>query len=120
MPIKSAPKPVRFPREATRPPINEKRRGVRMNSRVPVVIEWKDSAGGLVREEAFTRVVSPYGCLVVLPKNLALAQPLQLVNAATQESISAVVVSKGIEQSEGWELGVALIQPPLDFWGINL
>ena len=97
-----------------------KRRGVRMNSRVPVAIEWQDPASGMLREEAFTRVVSPYGCLVVLPKDLAIKQPLQVCNIATQESIPAVVVWKGAQQTEGWELGIALVQPPLDFWGIDL
>ena len=43
----------------------EKRRGVRVNSRVPVAVEW-DSGGELRRGEAQTRVVGPYGCLVVL------------------------------------------------------
>ena len=97
-----------------------KRRGVRMNSRVPVAIEWQDPTSGLRREEAFTRVVSPYGCLVVLAKDLAVEQPLRVCNIATKESIPAVVVWKGAQRTEGWELGIALVQPPLDFWGIDL
>lgn len=118
--IKSATSPAGFPREPKRPFIQEKRSGVRMNSRVPVVIEWKDSAGGVLREEAFTRVVSPNGCMVVLQRNLALEQPLRILNRATEEIISAMVVSKGVEQPEGWELGIKLIQPPHDFWGLEL
>jgi hypothetical protein len=99
---------------------HNKRRGVRMNSRVPVAIEWEEPTGGTQRAEAFTRVVSPYGCLVVLPKGLAIHQPLRVFNAATKENIAAVVVWKGSQQPEGWELGIALVQPPADFWGLDL
>jgi hypothetical protein len=54
----------------------EQRRGIRMNSQVRVALEW-DSGGGLRRGEAHTRVVGPYGCLVVLPQNLNVDQPIQ-------------------------------------------
>jgi len=30
-----------------------------------------------------------------------------------------MVVSKGLEQQEGWELGIKLIEPPSDFWGLD-
>jgi len=102
------------------PKINEKRRGVRMNSRVPVTVEWQELGGGTLREQAFTRVISPYGCLVVLPKALSVEQNLRLVNLATEQVNIGVVVWKGIEQPEGWELGIELTQPPLDFWGFDL
>lgn len=120
MPIKTPPAPSHPPREPKRPVIQEKRRGVRMNSRVPIIVEWKDFSGVMVRVKAFTRVVSPYGCLVVLPHNLPLSQPLQVYNLASKESISAMVVSKGLEQQEGWELGIKLLEPPSDFWGLDL
>jgi hypothetical protein len=108
------------PPKSAEPGFHDKRRGVRMNSRVPVAIEWDDPAGGVLREEAFTRVVSPYGCLVVLPKSLAIDQRLRVFNVATQQSIAAVVVWKGSQRSDGWELGIALTLPPSDFWGLDL
>jgi hypothetical protein len=110
---------VRF-RDSPAPRIHEKRRGVRLNSRVPVSIEWEDTADGVLREEAITRVVSPYGCLVVLSKELSMEQHLVVLNVATQENIPGVVVWKGKERSEGWELGIELVQPPHDFWGLGL
>ena len=102
------------------PRFHEKRRGVRLNSRVCVAIEWEDPTEGNLREDAITRVVSPYGCLVVLPKDLAMEQRLQVHNLATQGMIPGVVVWKGNERSEGWELGIELVQPPYDFWGFEL
>lgn len=109
-----------FAPQAPPPKITEKRRGTRMNSRVPVAIEWQESGGETRREKAFTRVIGPYGCLVVAPRTLAVDQNLRLVNLATEQSNRAVVVWKGNEQAEGWEFGIELTQPPMDFWGIEI
>lgn len=102
------------------PRILEKRRGVRLNSRIQVAIEWDDTVDGEQREEALTRVVGSYGCLVVLSRELALEQRLRVVNVSKQQSIHGVVVWKGMERPEGWEVGIALVQPPEDFWGFDL
>lgn len=91
-----------------------------MNSRVPVVIEWQKSTSAAGSEEAFTRVVGPYGCLVVLRENLEIEQALRIVNRATNESNSAVIVWKGSERPDGWELGIELIRPDMNFWGLEL
>jgi hypothetical protein len=93
---------------------------VRMNSRVPVALEWEDAAGAIFRERAFTRVVSPYGCLVVLPLDLSIEQHLRIINLATEQANVGVVVWKGSQRPEGWELGIELTQPPMDFWGLEL
>ena len=111
------------PQVETAPPpkVKKKRRGIRLNSRVPVAIEWqKTETDGSCREEAFTRVVGPYGCLVVLRERLELEQSLRIVNLATNEANSAVIVWKGNERPDGWELGIELIHPAMDFWGLEL
>ena len=95
------------------------RRGVRVNSRVPVAVEW-DSARGMQRGEAQTRVVGPYGCLVVLPHNLEVQQQIQVTNLVNELSNPAVVVWRGNERAEGWELGIELINPEMGFWGLEL
>ncbi|MBZ5662505.1 MAG: hypothetical protein LAO08_19045 [Acidobacteriia bacterium] len=97
----------------------EKRRGVRLNSRVPVAVEW-ESAGEPHRGEAQTRVVGPYGCLVVLPQDLRVKQQIQLTNLVSQQSNPAVIVWRGNERAEGWELGIELINPQMGFWGVEL
>lgn len=98
----------------------EKRRGRRMNSQVRVRIEWDDA--GTQREcvEAVTRTVNPYGCMVVLPDGLELQQRVALTNLATDTSNAAVIVWRGNRQPEGWEYGIELVAPDLDFWGIDL
>jgi hypothetical protein len=99
---------------------SEKRRGRRMNSRVPIRIEWDGSSSKRESAEAFTRIVNPYGCMVVLTQSLDLDQRLALTNLATNTSNAAVIVWKGNQQPEGWEYGVELITPDIDFWGLEL
>lgn len=99
---------------------SEKRRGRRMNSRVYVRLEWDAEAGARRSAETHTRVVNPYGCMVVLSDSLQLEQRLSLTNLATQTSNAAVVVWKGNQREEGWEYGVELIAPDMDFWGLEL
>jgi len=98
---------------------SDKRRGRRMNSRVPVRLEWDDS-GKRIRVEAHTRVINPYGCMVVLQQELQLEHRLALTNLATDTSNAAVVVWRGVPRPDGWEYGVELVAPEMDFWGLEL
>lgn len=98
----------------------EKRRGVRLNSRVAVAIDWSANGGGKHHVEVHTRMVNPYGCLVVISQELALDQNVQLTNMATQQTNPAVVVWKGSQRPDGWEFGIELIGPQMDFWGLEL
>ncbi len=97
-----------------------KRRGPRMNSRVPVMIQWNGSAGPLNFEAGFTRVVNGHGCLLVSPREIDLQQPLQLTNPATRRTANARVVWKGVRRPDGWDLGVEFLAADLDFWGVEL
>ena len=105
-------------------PLNRKtrasRRGVRVNSRVPVRIEWNIDPATPHSEQAYTRVVNCYGCLLVAPRELSLDQRIQLRNLANHRNNDAVVVWKGRHRVDGWELGVELINPEMDFWGLEL
>jgi hypothetical protein len=98
----------------------EKRRGRRMNSRVPIRLEWDATETQRERVEAVTRTVNPYGCMVVLPTDFELPQRVALTNLATAASNAAVIVWRGNRQPEGWEYGVELVAPDMDFWGIEL
>jgi hypothetical protein len=98
---------------------SEKRRGSRMNSRVHVRAAW-EADGVTASAEAFTRVVNPYGCMVILKPSLELNQRLSLTNLATGASNPSVVVWKGNPRPEGWEYGIELVAPDMDFWGMEL
>jgi hypothetical protein len=98
---------------------SETRRGNRMNSRVRVRAEW-EAEGKSASAEAFTRVVNPYGCMVILKHSLELNQRLSLTNLATGTSNASVIVWKGNPRPEGWEYGIELVAPDMDFWGLEL
>lgn len=97
-----------------------KRRGPRLNSRVPVTIEWNGKSGPVYSEPGFTRVVNNYGCLLVSPKEIELQQRLRVTNLLTRSSSDGVVVWKGSQRPDGWDLGVELVAADLDFWGVDL
>ena len=99
---------------------HEKRRGIRMNSRVPVRLEWDDESGKRISAEAHTRVVNPYGCMVVIRQELNLEHRLALVNLISNTSNAAIIVWKGNQRPDGWEYGVELVAPEMDFWGLEL
>jgi hypothetical protein len=97
-----------------------KRRGSRMNSRVPVSIEWNGRSETLHFETGFTRVVNSYGCLLVNPKELDVQQRIWITNLTTRQRAEAVVVWKGVQRPDGWDLGVEFVMADLEFWGVEL
>ena len=98
----------------------ERRRGVRMNSRVKIALEWQGKDGKPAHLETVTRIVSPYGCLVVLPEDLPLEHKLQLTNLNSNQTVPAMIVWKGTQRAEGWEHGLELSGSEMDFWGLEL
>lgn len=64
--------------------------------------------------------MGPYGCMVVLAQNLKVDQRIQIINLVSREANPAVIVWRGNERAEGWELGIELINPRMDFWGLEL
>jgi hypothetical protein len=98
---------------------HQKRRGVRLNSRVPIAVEW-DTEGETHRGEARTRVIGPYGCMAVLPQELQVDQRISVINLVSREASPGVIVWRGHQGAEGWELGIELINPQMGFWGVEL
>jgi len=87
----------------------------RLNSRVPVALEWPEN-GQAVRVEGRTVDVSPKGCLALFPQELAVGQRLRLRNLVNHQEVEGVLVWKGQREHGGWEVGIELIQPPQNFW----
>ena len=90
-----------------------------MNSRVPILVEWEQD-GERQSKETHTRIVGPFGCLVVLPQNLEVDQHVHVTNQINKQSSAGVIVWRGHERPEGWEMGIELIHSQTDFWGIDL
>ena len=96
----------------------EVRSSARLNSRVPVAIEWKED-GRELRSEGYTMDISPKGCLAVVPQGFALGQRLELVNLVNSNRSEVVLIWRGHQGRTGWELGLELQEPPSDFWGVD-
>jgi len=90
----------------------------RLNSRVPIAIEWTD-AGQTRRAEGHTKDISSKGCMAIVPQGLAVGQGLRLINSVNQNSTQAVLIWRGHQGPAGWELGLELQEPPIDFWGLD-
>ena len=94
------------------------RSGVRVNSRVPLLVEWNE-AGARHSVEGYTVDISPKGCMAVVPQGFATGQKLFLTNLSNHEKSEATLVWKGHEGRTGWELGLQLDNPPEGFWGVE-
>ena len=94
------------------------RAGARLNSRVPVAIEWHES-GQALRSDGYTQDISPKGCLAVVPQGFPIGQRLELVNLINNNRCEVVLVWRGHEGRTGWELGLELQNAPHDFWGLD-
>ena len=73
---------------------------------------------GRVRKQRTHDRVS--GKVLVLEQELQLEHRLAITNLATETSNAAVVVWRGIPRPDGWEYGVELVAPEMDFWGLEL
>jgi len=93
------------------------RAGARVNSRVRVLLEWSE-AGNTHTAEGYTVDISPKGCLAIAPQGITVGQKLKLRNVSNHEESDATLIWRGHEGRTGWELGLELVHPPVDFWGV--
>jgi hypothetical protein len=94
------------------------RAGARVNSRVKLTVEWTE-AGALHVVDGYTTDISPKGCLAIVPQGFAVGQKMRLRNRSNGSEAEAVLIWRGHEGRTGWELGLELVQPPMDFWGVE-
>jgi hypothetical protein len=94
------------------------RAGKRVNSRVPVAIEWEE-ARQRHSAQGWTIDISPAGCLAVVPQGFPVGQKLDVVNLVNKSVCKAILIWRGHEGRTGWELGLELQNPPNDFWGLD-
>lgn len=100
------------------PNMQHLRATVRLNSRVPIAVEWTE-AGQTLGVEGTTMDVSPKGCLAVVAQGFAVGQKVRVVNKVNGQACEAILVWRGHEGRTGWELGLELQAPPEDFWGVE-
>ncbi len=92
------------------------RAGVRVNSRVKVAVE---STTRNLYSVGQTADISAYGCLAMVADQFEKGEVVLLKNLINRKACEAVVVWVGLQNSEGWELGVKLGKPTADFWELD-
>ncbi len=92
------------------------RRGIRVRAHIARALEWQSPTGGVERAEALTRVVGPYGCLMISPHQIEPGQKVRLTKHDNQQVVIGSVVWQGKKRPEGWEIGIELECPTMDFW----
>jgi hypothetical protein len=100
------------------PRLQKMRAGVRVNSRMPVAVEWNE-ADKIMRAEGYTVDTSTKGCLAVIPQEFPVGQRMKLINLANNNTCEAILIWRGHEGRAGWELGLELQAADLDFWGLD-
>jgi hypothetical protein len=98
--------------------IKKIRAGLRLNSRVPVAVEWTES-GRVMLAEGYTVDASTKGCLAVVPQGFPVGQRLRLINLINKNACEAVLIWRGHEGRMGWELGLELQGAPMEFWDLD-
>ena len=94
------------------------RAGVRLNSRVELMVEWEED-GKTLRAKGYTVDVSPKGCMAIVEQGLAVGQKLRVVNRMSGKTADAVLIWRGHEGRRGWEFGLELEASEGDFWGVE-
>ena len=94
------------------------RAGVRLNSRVELMVEWEES-GKTLRAKGYTVDISPRGCMAIVEQGLQIGQKLRVVNGMSGKAAAATLIWRGHEGRKGWELGLELDGTGEDFWGVE-
>src|SRR4051812_24850499 len=81
--------------------------GTRVNSRVPIAIQWTEN-GQSVTVNARTTDISSSGCFVVAPQPILIGQRIRLINLTNGKECDAHVVRHGEQSASNWELGIQL------------
>ena len=92
--------------------------GTRVNSRVPIAIQWVEDGKSLT-VEARTADISSSGCFAIAPQPIPVGQRVRLINLINGKECDAHVVRHGQQSPSNWELGIQLERQLDDFWGLE-
>jgi PilZ domain len=95
-----------------------RRRGSRLTLSIAVELYGQGLDGKIFRQETHTRVVSEYGALVSLSKEVALGQTIVLVCKTNGQEMRCRVVSQDDEHGE-FHVGIAFLSSAPRFWGVH-
>ena len=67
----------------------------------------------------YTVDISPKGCMAIVAQGFPLGQKMVVTNVLNGKAEVATLVWLGHVGRQGWELGLELESPALDFWGVE-
>jgi len=91
-----------------------------------LTVTWYDDKNQLHEAAGYAKVVSKYGCLLIVDATIPSETGITLFNPATLSSITARLVARGTTDTQGRQsvllelgnpFGVELDNPDPDFWG---
>ena len=100
-----------------KPETTDRRRSVRVNIAMPVVVRGKKGTQKF-EEEAQTVAVSAHGCMLRLTNQVSRGQEISLVNKKTAEELPCTVTFWGQRDGGKTEVGVEFAEPSPLFWRI--
>jgi hypothetical protein len=99
----------------------ERRRSSRVAIRIPVKIFGNGDQGQLLDTAAEAIAVNRFGALICVSVSPALGSRVELLNGLSQETREFRVVRVSDPREDGlFELGVEILYPARNFWGIPL
>jgi hypothetical protein len=98
----------------------ERRRSSRVLIRIPVKIFSSGTQGLPLDTSAEAIAVSRFGALLRVPYSPALGSQIEVLNGLSQETREFRVIRVSEPSSDGlFELGVEILYPTRNFWGIQ-
>jgi hypothetical protein len=96
----------------------DKRASPRVPAKVAVTVAGRDAQNKPIQEQSETLLVNDGGALMALAAEFRLHDRLRITNQMTGGSVDARVAWRSSTQISGrWSYGIALIDPPENFWG---
>lgn len=95
----------------------DKRASPRISAKVPVHVSGRDIRHKPIDEESETLLINENGALIALGAELQLHDRVRVTNRNSGAAVDGRVAWRSSAQiSNRWSYGVALIDPPDDFW----
>jgi hypothetical protein len=95
----------------------ERRRTTRLSLQIPLTVRCRLPEGETIDLKAFTHIVTAHGALVLMDTPLIPGQTVKVFNEHTAKSVDCVVTSLR-EKRDRRFVGMAFVNPSVDFWHI--
>ena len=95
----------------------DKRASPRISAKFPVHVSGRDVRHKPIDEDSETLLINENGALIALGAEFQLNDHVRVTNRNTNAAVDARVAWRSSAQiNNRWSYGVALIDPPDDFW----